>query len=219
MKSLFNNTTRETDILNGFSTSHFTTGYSSSSNSIQTGLKNNVNRRSQINLENLLTPNAYFQMVTGQIPELWNICNDLYHILENSNSPVSALQFVPALQKIHSLDANQVKRFLKNPETRQVIVDNRYLKVVLIHWKAGKVSSIHGHPSGGCVFKILQGKLEELRYTPEESPKLLSSNSYRSGSMTYIDDRMGYHQVGNPFGTSAISLHIYTTGKENFNQK
>jgi hypothetical protein len=56
---------------------------------------------------------------------------------------------------------------------------------------------------------VLYGKLEELRYTPEHSPKLLGFNSYRSGNTGYIDDRIAYHQVGNPYGTSAISLHVY----------
>jgi predicted metal-dependent enzyme (double-stranded beta helix superfamily) len=92
-------------------------------------------------------------------------------------------------------------------------MNNDLLKVVLIHWKPGKVSNIHGHPSGGCVFKMLHGKVEELRYSTGEDQKIISSNGYRKGSIAYIDDRLGYHAVGNPFGSSAVSLHAYTPGK------
>jgi predicted metal-dependent enzyme (double-stranded beta helix superfamily) len=98
---------------------------------------------------------------------------------------------------------------LKNPETRHVLISDHLFELVLIHWKPGKVSDIHGHPGGGCLFKVLQGKLEEVRYTPEKSPRLIATASYRSGSMAYIDDRIAYHQVGNPYGSSAISLHVY----------
>jgi hypothetical protein len=59
------------------------------------------------------------------------------------------------------------------------------------------------------LFKLLQGKLEEVRYTPEKSPKLIAAVSYRSGSVGSIDDRIACHQVGNPYGSSAISLHVY----------
>jgi predicted metal-dependent enzyme (double-stranded beta helix superfamily) len=117
------------------------------------------------------------------------------------------------MQKLQAIDKIQLQHFIKNRETRHVLVENKLITIVLIHWKPGKVSGIHGHPKGGCVFKVLQGKLEELRYSADASQKLLSSNGYRTGSIAYIDDRLGYHAVGNPFGSSAVSLHAYTPGK------
>ncbi len=50
---------------------------------------------------------------------------------------------------------------------------------------------------------------EELRFAPQKSPKHLSTNNLRTGSMAYIDDRIAYHQVGNPYRFSAISIHAY----------
>lgn len=50
---------------------------------------------------------------------------------------------------------------------------------------------------------------EEVRYAPDTSRKLLGFASYRSGDMAYIDDGMAFHQVGNPYGRPAVSIHIY----------
>ena len=151
-------------------------------------------------------------MTLGLIPDLWDVCLDLFATFFTNEAPYSALQFVPVLKAFRLIDEAQITQFINNPETNHVLMQNDLLKVVLIHWKPGKISRIHGHPDGGCVFKVLKGQLEELRYTTESSPQLLSSSTYIAGSMAYIDDKMGYHAVGNPFNSPAISLHAYTPG-------
>lgn len=161
----------------------------------------------------LLTDEAAAEMSRGTIPNLEQVCRDLYHTLLIHHTPYTALQFIPVLKKLTALHREEAEQFLKNPTTNHVLMQNDWLKVVLIHWKPGKVSSIHGHPSGGCVFKVLQGCLEEKRYSPDDSQqRLIGVSTLQSGGMAYIDDGMAYHAVGNPFGSSAISLHVYTPG-------
>jgi len=156
-----------------------------------------------------LTPASAYQMAAGQLPDLWEVCQAIETRYQELNAPVSAIDFLPVLEHLEPLAGEQVGSFLKNRETRHVLIANDRMEVVLIHWKPGKASDVHGHSGKGCLFKLLKGKLEELRYTPESSPKLLGFNSYRSGDIAYIDDRTAYHQVGNPYGSSAITLHIY----------
>ena len=194
MKNLFCNTVNDAPTLNAEKDLH----------SRESGALTDNSRK-----EGLLKPGIVFQMATGQIPDLMDVCFEMADILNRTDKLFSALQFVPVMQRLHSLEAEQAKRFIKNPESRHVLISNDLFDLVLIHWKPGKASDIHGHSDGGCLFKLLQGKLEELRYTPEQSPKLLATTSLRSGSMAYIDDSLAYHQVGNPYGTSAISLHVY----------
>ena len=160
----------------------------------------------------LLTTKAIYQMMAGQIPDLWHVCMSLYGTFQDKLAPYSAMQFVKVLQQMPSLKPTEIERFINNEETNHVLIQNEWLKVVLIHWKPGKHSSIHGHPSGGCVFKVLQGTLEEKRYTTEGNPKLLSTSICEKNSMAYIDDGMAYHSVGNTSNTSAVSIHIYTPG-------
>ena len=162
--------------------------------------------------ENLINPNALYQMASGKLPDLWEICYRLYHSFFEKNALYNALQFIPILKENLSIDPLQLERFMKNPETNHVLIQNDLLKVVLIHWKPGKYSNVHGHPAGGCVFKVLHGKIEEKRFTPDSNSDLLAVSTYERGGMGYIDDQMAYHAVGNPFSTSAISLHVYTPG-------
>jgi hypothetical protein len=180
------------------------------------GTVNYNNNESHANFYNLLTTHAQNQIFSGKIIDLGPVCYDLYDTFFKEETPFNALQFVQVLNKMKSINDLQIENFIANPETNHVLVQNELLKIVLIHWKPGKYSSIHGHPAGGCVFKVLHGKIEEKRYTPSDiSPRLLASSTFQEGSIAYIDDHMAYHAVGNPFRESAISLHVYTPGLKN----
>lgn len=161
----------------------------------------------------VLTAEAQAEMAQGSLPDLGRICQDLFATFFKPGAPYSALQFIPVLKALDGLDRAEARRFMKNPATRHVLVQNDLLKVVLIHWKPGEFSGIHGHPKGGCVFKVLRGSLEERRYSPDAAQQLLAVSSFQRGGMAYIDDNMAYHAVGNPNDVSAISLHVYTPGK------
>ncbi len=162
----------------------------------------------------ILTPKTQIELMLGSIPDISEVCRDLFNTFAHNQAPYTALQFSRVLQNFELTDPIQILRFMNNQETNHVLIHNDLLKVVLIHWKPGKISSIHGHPAGGCVFKVLQGSVEELRYTSDDSPKLLARSTYQAGAMAYIDDDMAYHAVGNPFDESAISIHAYTPGKK-----
>ena len=165
-----------------------------------------------LDYKNLLTSSALYQMSMGLLPDLWQVCLDLYHTFLDKSTPFTAMQFIPVLKKLLSINHQEMERFLENHDTHHVLIQNELLKVVLIHWQPGKYSPIHGHPAGGCVFKVLHGSIEEKRYTPDAEPQLIAVSRYDKGSMAYIDDHMAYHAVGNPFDSSAISLHVYTPG-------
>ena len=194
MNNLFNNTATGAQDLTA-SNYFLTSGYEA-----------NISRSSQTGL---LNPETAYQMASGQLPDLRDLSHEVENILNHNVAPYSALHFVPVLKGLKNLDKEQVKRFIKNPEQRHVLLSNEFFELVLNLWKPGRATDIHGHPGEGCLFKLLQGKLEELRYTPERSSKLLSMNSLRSGDMAYIDNSFAYHQVGNPYGSPAVSLHVY----------
>lgn len=162
----------------------------------------------------LLTDEAVAEIAHGGIPDLTRVCFDLYRTLLKTGGTHSAAQFIPILKELQAIDSSEVMRFVQNPETRHVLLHNALLKVVLIHWKPGTFSDVHGHPRGGCVFKVLNGSLEEKRYTTDGSQQLIAVSTLHRNGMAYIDDNMAYHAVGNPYDTSAISLHAYTPGRK-----
>lgn len=160
-------------------------------------------------------PNLFSEFsdtIFQEVPELIHIVLELKGTFYKNRAPFKALQFVPVLKGFSLQDRDQKKRIAENPAHRHILIQNGLLKVVLIYWNPGDYSPIHGHPAGGCVFKVLSGKLEEKRYSPDTEQHLLAVSKYRTGSMGYIDDIMAYHAVGNPFKEPAISIHAYTPG-------
>ena len=212
MKSLNNSTFNESAYLNRFYNFEQNIGISGRSNDPFNDFHQKTDATSNTYGLNILTPGAKLQTENGQIPDFRIVCRDLFNTFLIYHPPYSALQFLPVFQNLGKVDPVRMKSFLKNRETRFELVNNEFLKVVLIHWKPGKVSDIHGHPEGGCMFKVLQGKLQEIRYTSDSAQKITEFNSYRAEDIAYIDDTQGYHAVGNPFGSSAVTLHAYTPG-------
>ena len=177
----------------------------------QLSASNNNQAEQDVNQEVNLTNEALSNMASGLIPDLMDICQNLSNsIIKNGNTTNNALQFVPVLNKMKAIEQFEADAFIKNPQTNHVLIENKFIKIVLIHWLPGKISSIHGHPKGSGVFKVISGGIEELRYTSDNIPKLLSVSTYHKDAVGYIDDQLAYHAVGNPHMESAISLHVYT---------
>ena len=121
----------------------------------------------------------------------------------------TALEFLPIMERTAAFGAEEWAHLAYRPDGRAVLVDNDYLKVVLIRWAPGASSNLHGHPKGGGVFKVLEGALAEARYHTLESATPFSEHTYRRQASSYIDDAMGLHTVGNPFSEPAVTLHAY----------
>jgi len=179
------------------------------SNRTSGGIKPLEDFKTELRDKKFINPAADYLMASGQIPDLREFCLSFVRAYDRMSVIYSVKQFTEEMLHVPELDQEHVRIFIRNPENRQVLASNSQFELVLIHWKPGKASDIHGHPGGGCLFRLLQGRLEELRYTPGFPQRLLSTNSYRSGEMAYIDNNMAFHQVGNPYGSSAISLHLY----------
>lgn len=168
--------------------------------------------RRPVSVPGLLQEKAKSHMDLGLIPDMQTLCEDIYLTKYLQTDPPSALNFVPVMRDFEISDDRELIGFHNNPENNYVLVQNEYVKIVLIRWEPGAVSSIHGHASGGCVVKVLQGRILENRYTTDGENRLLSSGTYYKDNIVYIDDNLGYHSVGNPFREAAISLHVYTPG-------
>ena len=171
-----------------------------------------------VNSRRLLTTEAFERMLRKEIPNVEHLCSELSQVIETMSSsatqPISALGFAPALSRFGLEDKRELDQFLQNPEAKQVLIQNGTLKLILIRWAPGESYHIHGHASGGCVFKVLYGSIVERRYTADDQKRLLAKNEYYPGNLTYIDDTMGYHDVANPGKHPAVTMHLYTPGKK-----
>lgn len=161
----------------------------------------------------LLTEKSFADVATGKIPNFEKFCRNLVKAIDPAQDTFPALNFLDALGQYSLANPIEIQNLLNNPEGRHVLIDNGLLKVVLIRWKPFEESNLHGHASGGCIFKVLSGVVEESRYDANDRQKLLSKGLYYAGNTAYIDDRLGLHIVRNPTADPVISLHLYTQGK------
>ena len=158
------------------------------------------------------TEKAFMDMSLGRIPDFESLYHSLSEIQVNEDIPLSAIQFLPALRSFTVDNEVEIKNFINNPETNHVLVQNDLIKIVLIRWNPGDECNIHGHAERGCVFKVLEGKIVEKRFSADDEQRQLAQGTYEKDNIAYIDDIMGLHCVGNPFSKPAITLHMYTPG-------
>ncbi|KAF0765345.1 hypothetical protein AaE_002988 [Aphanomyces astaci] len=98
----------------------------------------------------------------------------------------------------------------RNYTRNLVATDNVSYSLIVLCWNKGKYSPIHDHPSDGCWIRHIQGIVNEVRYESDGEALVESANILISHGMTYMDDSLGLHKVGNPSeDVDAITLHLY----------
>ncbi len=171
--------------------------------------KNLIKERSRLIPKNWITQEAVIKIALGQIPDLRSVCLSLYHMFGNADQKKSVIQAIPILHDLISWPSANWDTLRPSSKNSHLLINNKIMKAILIFWPKSGLGNIHGHPKGGGVFQLLKGSIEEWRYTTDESPKLLSVSTYQKGSVGFINDEMGYHAVGNPFDSPAVTLHVY----------
>ncbi|RQM29969.1 hypothetical protein B5M09_012414 [Aphanomyces astaci] len=69
---------------------------------------------------------------------------------------------------------------------------------------------IHDHPSDGCWIRHIQGIVNEVHYESDGEALVESANALISHGVSYMDNSLGLHKVGNPSeDVDAITLHLY----------
>ena len=59
--------------------------------------------------------------------------------------------------------------------------------------------------------RILQGSINEKRYICQNDSLVCTSDlTFSTGEETFIEDKLGYHKVGNAGNELAISMHLYS---------
>lgn len=91
---------------------------------------------------------------------------------------------------------------------KTLINQNDFFELYLISWLPNNSSLIHNHQDNGCVFKVLEGELNENIFL-EDQKTCVTSKNILSNQTSYIDNQIGYHQIKNPNNYFCYSLHLY----------
>jgi cysteine dioxygenase len=147
----------------------------------------------------------------------------------------SKLQRILQLVDLSTTEVNKYTFFdVEKPYTRNLIgTDNINYTLLLLCWNPGRESKIHNHPCDGCFIKTLAGCIKETRYEVTTSTSSIHRTAtrfycegvsyqpiscrseyatiYLLGQVSFMDDYIGLHKIGNPSNsTGAITLHLYT---------
>ena len=120
-------------------------------------------------------------------------------ILKNTNIPLS--------------DFEAYASWDKNTYTRNCIYRTDEYEMILLCWKKGDETPIHGHDDQNCWVYQLEGKLTEIRYEKTESGNLTETNRLQllPGKLTFMNAAMGYHKLNNDNDLRAMTLHVYVS--------
>ncbi len=78
----------------------------------------------------------------------------------------------------------------------------------LIKWEPHCHTSIHNHPDGDCIMKILEGKIIEQRFQNNDTCNEIKKLNINA--ISFMSDSLGLHRIINDNDTYSYSLHIYS---------
>lgn len=101
----------------------------------------------------------------------------------------------------------------KKGYTRNCIHRTNEYELILLCWKKGDTTPIHGHDGQKCWVSQIKGKITEIRYKKNESDDLVETNKQQlsPGGLTFMNEAMGYHRLINDTDGRAMTLHVYVS--------
>ncbi|TYZ63172.1 hypothetical protein PybrP1_002067 [[Pythium] brassicae (nom. inval.)] len=141
---------------------------------------------------------------------------ELLHNEQQKHLPLHKKTNLQALLESYEPDMDELAQFVhfdasRNYTRNLISTDHETYALMVLCWNRGKYSLIHDHPSDGCWVKVVQGFVNEVRYQKQGGALAETANVVLSSGVTYMDDSLGLHKVGNPReDVDAITMHLYS---------
>lgn len=135
--------------------------------------------------------------------------NELIKKLTQSN----AENYVSIAKNMH-IPTSDFKPYIfwkEDGYSRNCIIKNDDFELILICWKKGHITPIHGHNNQKCWVYQIDGEMTEVRYQIDSLGKMTECNriNLTPGKLCYMHDTMGYHLLENKSNGNAMTLHLY----------
>ena len=112
------------------------------------------------------------------------------------------------VKELGDITVDELVEYSDDGYTRKGLYVDENIEVILIGWGIGQSSTIHDHPSNGCIYRILGGEVVEYRYNSKL--KVESTTKLKKGDIGNMMDNRYYHKMSNESDVRASSLHIYS---------
>lgn len=140
------------------------------------------------------------------IPTLKELTRMLKYNYSNVLKAKSIIEFCPIL---HSYGGKDWQQYVQNAQEgyhRTIVTKQPEFQMYVMTWYPFSHTNVHLHSDYGCCFKILKGGLTEKKYLKNG---LILHNDIRTNKISYIDNTIGSHQIGNYHEFVSVSLHVY----------
>ena len=98
----------------------------------------------------------------------------------------------------------------KEAYSRNCLVSTEAFEIILICWDTKAKTPIHGHDGQDCYVLQVSGTLTEKRFKENENGfTLINEANFTKGTLSYMNDRMGYHTLENLSNSRAMTIHVY----------
>jgi len=108
------------------------------------------------------------------------------------------------------LTYEDVQPYMRGPEnefSKITLIMNEHYNLYLIRWGPNHSLPRHSHIHTRCMYKLVEGELEEILYKKHSG--IESKSILGKGEVCYIDDEMGEHSVSNKKNDYSYSVHLY----------
>lgn len=111
------------------------------------------------------------------------------------------------LKKYNGEDWRKYIKHNKNTYTKIKIHEQLDYEIYLIIWDIRSKTPIHDHADNGCWLKVLEGEVNEKKYSGNLS--LIYNNIYKKNDVSYMNNNIGFHSITN-LDNISYTLHVYS---------
>jgi hypothetical protein len=136
-------------------------------------------------------------------------------LINRLNTNFNTLLNPPLVNSCYQLLCNtdlkykDIEPYLNGPENEFIKIPLTYYNssynMYLVRWGANHSLPRHDHPNCRCLYKLIEGGLEEILFTNNKEYK----SNLIDGEVRYIDNDMGEHSVKNTKNNYSYSIHLY----------
>jgi cysteine dioxygenase len=112
---------------------------------------------------------------------------------------------------LSALDLGRYCSFKRDCYTRNTVLLNDNLELVVICWLAGQASAIHDHGDSRCLYLVVDGEMKEERFRVEgdAEPEPVDVRTFGRGDVT-LALGSDVHRIRNDTAQNLTTVHIYS---------